>query len=123
MTYVNDDIRAEKPGKIPEIPVDLELIDMISSQYDSNRDTCWGEDIHVTQYGFAHTPGGYCLPLARKQIKIECGSDEATIAWLPVFVRSVRTTRVKSTPEEDAATEEALRRWRESQSGGETDRS
>lgn len=102
MTYVNDDIRAEKVSPLPpEIAVDLELIDDSSSyNYDPNN-TTGDEAIHLPGRTIAHTSGGGRLPIDQsKQIRVEWSMEDALVVWLPVFVRSMRTTRALGTRDE-----------------------
>lgn len=75
-----------------ELPVDVELIDHVSKSYDAANVRGDGV-IHVAQDVLAKVPGGY-LPLASKTIRIEASDDDATIVWLPVFARSITTTRI-----------------------------
>ncbi|MBS4102402.1 hypothetical protein [Tsukamurella paurometabola] len=99
---MNDDIRAEKVSPLPpEIAVDLELIDGSSSyNYDPNN-TTGDEAVHLPERTIAHTSGGGRLPLDQsKKCRVEWGMDDALVVWLPVYVRSMRTTRALGTRDE-----------------------
>lgn len=104
MTFKNDDVREPLGPLPPEIAVDLELIDFdVPRDYDPENST--GDmAIHVPGRTVAHTSGGGRLSLDEsKQCRIEWGIDDALVAWLPVYVRSIRSSRVIQTEDEAEA--------------------
>ena len=67
-----------------EAPVDLDLVDL-TEPIGADGDNC-----HVAQIVGAYI-NGVRIPLVQEQVRLTLGSDEATVAYLPVFVRSLQT--------------------------------
>ena len=81
MTTIN------KLNAVPEAPVTVHLIDA-GDDDPANPDA----RIHCTQYAAAII-NGVRIPLARsKGFRIEASDDDATIAYLPVFVNQLHAT-------------------------------
>lgn len=81
MTTIN------KLNAVPEAPVTVHLIDA-GDDDPANPDA----RIHCTQYAAAII-NGVRIPLARsKGFRIEASEDDATIAYLPVFVNQLHAT-------------------------------